>query len=459
MRNLDEKNKMLDISLERYIAQENSSLSSALEKIENNARGFLVILSSETVTGILTDGDVRRYLIDNKNIDGLTVADVCNTQFIYGYEDDPQEKLISLFDTKIKFLPIINSSKKLISIQFFDEMKRSDSDKKIRTRAPARITFGGGGSDKFDYFKARQGLCINAAIKKYAFCTVSRLPTYNGIKIVSSDYDAVWEFDDTKHLMNAKDARLLIYQKIAAFINLNESVTIHTHCDFPIGSGLGGSSSLSVAMLRAFAVLRGTNTPKLNLAKEAYKFERISMNISGGWQDQYVAAIGGVNAIHFTQDRHQVHNIRLSPEILNELQASLYLCYSGVSHNSSQIHRSIDLSAREKVLKMKRTVELANEMLSALTDGDLSQFDRNVNENWKLKSSYSEKITDSSLNEKIDYFRHSGASSAKILGAGGGGYFLVRVPAEADQYFRSKCKQRDIIPERVLFDSEGVVNW
>jgi D-glycero-alpha-D-manno-heptose-7-phosphate kinase len=450
---------MIGRSLDDYVCQEDTALSSALEKMDANKKGFLVILASGKVSGVLTDGDIRRYLILNKDINTATAKDVCNSVFVFGHEEDSQEKLICLFDSKIKFLPILDSNHKLVTIQFFDEIRNLYESEMIRARAPARITFGGGGSDKFDYFKNWRGLCINAAIKKYAFCSVLKRSTQQGIKIVSSDFDAVWEFEDFRHLMSDEDPRLLIYKRLASFINLQESVSIHTQCDFPIGSGLGGSSSLSVAMLQAFLTLRGINTSKLNLAKQAYKLERISMDIKGGWQDQYAAAVGGINAIHFSYNKHQVHNLRLSPEILNELQASLYLCYSGISHNSSAIHQSIDFSTQKRSLTMKKTVQLADDMLHALTEGDLSGFDKNMNENWKLKTKYSKMITNESLDQKIDHFRSSGASSAKILGAGGGGYFLVRVPAEADQYFRASCVKSGFIPERVLFDMEGVVSW
>lgn len=446
-------------SLDAYICPEDTPLSCALRKMDANMKGFLVILNSGKVSGVVTDGDIRRFLIANEDINNVVVKDVCNSQFVFGQKEDSEEKIISLFDSKIKFLPILDAGNNLITIQFFNTIKSLDATDVIRVRAPARITFGGGGSDKFDYFKNQRGLCINAAIKKFAFCSVQRRSTDQGLKIVSSDFDASWEFEDLKHLMSDEDPRLLIYQKLASFININEPVTILTQCDFPIGSGLGGSSSLSVAMLHAFATLRRVKSSKLNLAKEAYKFERISMAVKGGWQDQYAAAIGGFNAIQFSQDKHHVHNIRLSPETLNELEASLYLCYSGNPHNSSDIHQSIDLSRRDKLLKMEQTVRLADEMLCALTDGDLSEFDQNINENWKLKTQYSKKIADESLNAKVTFFRSSGASSVKLLGAGGGGFFLIRVPAENNQHFRSNCVKNKLNLERVLFDMEGVVNW
>ena len=103
------------------------------------------------------------------------------------------------------------------------------------------------------------------------------------------------------------------------------------------------------------------------------------MQINGGWQDQYVSAVGGFNALHFSKEKHDVHNLRLDPRILRELEASLYLCFSGTVHDSSKIHSGIDLSEDDRAEKMKETVRLASEMLSALTNANLDIFDENMN--------------------------------------------------------------------------------
>ena len=262
--------------------------------------------------------------------------------------------------------------------------------------APARITFGGGGSDKLDFFAHNQGLCINAAIKKYAFCTIIKSDDIEKFEIISIDYKKKWTFKNLDQLMKSKDGRVLIYQKVLKFLNFNQPIKIITMCDFPIGSGLGGSSSLTVAMLSAFYNLTGYQCSKTFLAKEAFKLERLSMEIDGGWQDQYAASLGGVNAVYFENNRHMVHNLKLPASILLDLQSTLYICFSGKVHNSSEIHQSINLSKKEKKLKMMQTVKLAKEVLEQLTSDDLSQFDQNMNENWRLKKQYSSKVSTSS---------------------------------------------------------------
>lgn len=445
--------------LDKFICNYDEEVHQALRKLEENTKGILIVIRDGLVIGVITDGDIRRRLLSGSYNQREKVSKVCNRNFTYALNSDPDEKIISLFSERIKFLPILDENKVLVDIQFSDLSHRKLGSITINARAPARITFGGGGSDKLDYFSNKRGICLNAAIKKYAFCSLTKSDDIKGIQIISSDYDCFWEFKDIDQLLKADDPKLLIYQKVISFMQFKDPLRIVTHCDFPVGSGLGGSSSLTIALLKAFSHMQGITISKVKLAKDAYKLERIAMEISGGWQDQYAASVGGVNVMYFSRERHDVHNIRLANNLIYELEASLYLCFSGVLHDSSEIHKSIDLSRAERAKKMGETVKLAGEMLQALTDENLNDFDANINENWTIKKQYSPKISNDSLDKKIEFLRSAGASSAKILGAGGGGYILVRVPIVRNRSFVSRCLENEVFPERVLFDMEGVISW
>lgn len=446
-------------NLSDLICDKNDGLNAVMTKIEANATGGIIVVSDKRVVGTITDGDIRRFLIANGVGVDATAKMLCNEGFEYANVRDSYESRISRFSKKIKFLPILNDDGSLADVEFFNVAYKSNEKNAVHARAPARITFGGGGSDKLDFFKTSRGLCLNAAIKKYAFCTLCEPDDGCVVQIVSSDYQHEWKYQKIEDFFDAMDPRLLIYKNVMSFMDYDWPIKIITHCDFPIGSGLGGSSALTVALLHAFNELGGFSISKLRLAQDAYKLERLAMGINGGWQDQYVAAVGGINALHFSEEKHDVHNLKLDDRILRELEASLYLCFSGLSHDSSQIHNGIDLSDNDRALKMQETVRLATEMLSSLTNADLSNFDRNMNENWALKKQYSDKISNVELDEQIMSFRESGATSVKILGAGGGGYFLARVPVQSQHTFSKFCSVNNILPERVTFDYEGVVSW
>ena len=445
--------------LDKFICFEDDNLNFLMRKIDANEMGGIIVLTNSRVMGIITDGDIRRFLLEKGFDAKITAKSLCNREFAYARMSDSYESRVSLLSKKIKFLPVINEDGSLAYIEFFNSAQYREPKSKVHVRAPARITFGGGGSDKLDFFQNSRGLCLNAAIRKYAFCTLCEPDDGCFLQIVSTDYQYAWKFDSFEELMATTDPRLLIYKQVVLFLNYNKPIKILTHCDFPIGSGLGGSSSLTVALLHAFNELEGYSVPKIRLAQDAYKLERLAMQINGGWQDQYVSAVGGFNALHFSKEKHDVHNLRLDPRILRELEASLYLCFSGTVHDSSKIHSGIDLSEDDRAEKMKETVRLASEMLSALTNANLDIFDENMNKNWALKKQYSEKITSKDLDKRISNLRNSGATSIKILGAGGGGYFLARVPVENNRTFMDFCRNYEILPERVTFDYEGVVSW
>lgn len=445
--------------IENFICDENDNMKSVLAKLEVSRKGALVVLSDKSVIGIITDGDVRRFLLSHSLAEEINAGRLCNREFVYAKHSDPYENIVSKLSEKIKLLPIVADDGALLRIEFRDEVHLSSRKEIVHARAPARITFGGGGSDKLNFFKHSRGLCINAAVKKYAFCTISKPDSGCFVQIVSTDYRCEWKFDSLDELTATSDPRLLIYKTVLSFLNYRKPVKIITHCDFPIGSGLGGSSSLTVAMLHAFNDIKGHAVSKIRLAQDAYKLERVAMQIKGGWQDQYVAAVGGINALYFAKERHDVHNLKLDSRILLELEASLYLCFTGLVHDSSKIHSGIDLSEHDRAQKMQETVRLASEMVSALTNSDLDNFDDNMNENWELKKQYSEQISSADLDDQILGLRKAGATSVKILGAGGGGYFLARVPAQNNNEFKLFCSENAILPERVTFDYDGVVSW
>ena len=99
----------------KFIIQKNSSISDALKKIDSNSSGFVLVESKEKIIGVLTDGDVRRRLLD-----GLTLQDkidqCINTRFSYAIEGDSRESIIKQLDGEVHFIPLLDKKFKLIKI-------------------------------------------------------------------------------------------------------------------------------------------------------------------------------------------------------------------------------------------------------------------------------------------------------------------------------------------------------
>ena len=387
--------------LKDFIVQIDDNVDAILNKIDQNSHGFVLVCDGLKIIAVLTDGDIRRALL--KKIDLTKINNFWNSQFVYARSTETRESIISKLSDRVRFIPIVDNNGLLVDLEFAGMTKITNNHSAVFARAPARITFGGGGTDKFGFFENSNGICINAAIRKYARCKVEFYDSK--IRIESLDYNQIWLFDNLVEFLNSEDTRLTIYQSLFRYLNIQTGLNIITSCDFPIGSGLGGSSALTTALLAAAKKLFNIPWSKLEIAKDAYKLERLSMKVAGGWQDQYASSIGGVNAILFKADSHDVLNINLNKSTFQELENSLYLCFSGISHDSSEVHKSISLSKQSTNNKLRKSAALAWQMLTILSSGKLTDFDKNINLNWRLKKEYSDSVSSVNLNETIDTFK------------------------------------------------------
>jgi D-glycero-alpha-D-manno-heptose-7-phosphate kinase len=203
-----------------------------------------------------------------------------------------------------------------------------------------------------------------------------------------------------------------------------------TFSDAPAGSGLGSSSTMVVAMIKAFEEWLSLPLGEYDIANLAYQVERVDLGLAGGKQDQYAATFGGFNFMEFYKnDRVIVNPLRLKRWIRNELEASLILYYTGVSRESAGIiSEQIEHAKRgnnkniEGMHEMKRHALLMKE---ALLKGDFESFSRCLFNGWQAKKNAASAISNPFLDELYNYVLDNGAESAKISGAGGGGFMMI----------------------------------
>ena len=271
----------------------------------------------------------------------------------------------------------------------------------IRSRAPLRIGFAGGGTDLPDYSNEYGGAVFNATIGMYAYCTI--VPTDNGkIRFVAYDNDNAAEYDSAPHLDIDGDVLILhkgVYNRIVKEFNGGKplSFIMSTSNDAPIGSGLGTYSTMVVAILEAFDRWLNLGLPEYKKAQLAYEIEREDLNLSGGKQDQYAAIFGGFNLIEFKQDGSTIVNtLRLEKQLVNELECSLLLYYGGRSRSSAKI---INEQIKNTQNKNKKTIEAmhrikqsANDMKLALLKGDMREFARILGRAWEDKKKMADEL-------------------------------------------------------------------
>lgn len=316
----------------------------------------------------------------------------------------------------------------------------------VRSKAPLRISFAGGGTDVPPYPQERGGAVLSVTINKYAYASL--MPTEDEAIVVQSlDYDIVAKYHTEADL--AYNGELdLVKAVIRRLIGTPPRVAggsgetgeavdkrglrLFLHSDAPPGSGLGSSSTLVVALVGLFRHWLRQPLTDYQIAELAYQIERVDLAVKGGMQDQYAATFGGVNFIEFYDKAVIVNPLRVSAERLNELEYNLLLCYTGRTRLSANIvarqTESFIQKKEEVVHALDAQKEMAIGMKNALLQGHLDDFGQLLHEAWQTKKHLDPAITTPEIDEMYDAARREGAIGGKILGAGGGGYLLLYCP-------------------------------
>lgn len=301
----------------------------------------------------------------------------------------------------------------------------------IHIRSPLRISFAGGSTDLKEYYSTSGGFVINAAISLYTHAFVKKLPTK---KIVFEDLDkknkTEISFNKIDHLSNQFLLQKSIYLYFIKNFNNNNfiGISILTSSDVPQGSGLGGSSSLSVSIIKAFAKVLNIYLTKKSLIDIAQYIERVVCNFSGGYQDYYPAVYGGINSIEFKKNGNvKLEPIHLSTEQTKNLESSMILLYTNLNRDSSSIIDGIskNISRNKNYFdKIKNEAKMLYKMIHKLDHKFLGSLMRKSWENKKRTHTLiSSKKIDKLINEALSKY----CIAAKLSGAGGGGFILFIV--------------------------------
>lgn len=307
---------------------------------------------------------------------------------------------------------------------------------KIRSRAPLRIGLAGGGTDLSPYVEAFGGAVLNVTIDRYAFATCT--PRDDGRIFLEADDLGVAEEFVPRH---QPDARLRLHQAVVGrmmreFGNGSlPSMTLRTTVDAPAGSGLGSSSALVVALVDVLRELLQAPLGVYDVAHLAYEIERKDLALSGGRQDHYAAAFGGLNFIEFlADDRVIVNPLRLSRSVLRELESSIVICFSGQSRESAAIideqKSAMSTQSGEAFQAMHQLKADALAMKRALGIGDIDGLAIILDRSWRAKKSTAQSVSNPRIEALLNTALSNGALAGKVSGAGGGGFMFFVVHPE-----------------------------
>ena len=281
----------------------------------------------------------------------------------------------------------------------------------IRSKAPLRLGLAGGGSDVSPYSDLYGGQILNATINLSAYCTIETQPGKT-VRIDAYDCDTHVECPLDAALAPAPDLIRGVYRRVVQdFGPVPGAFRITTYNDAPAGSGLGTSSTMVVCILKCFAEW-------LNLPLGDY---------------EYAAAFGGFNFMEFHQDDIVIVNpLKIKSWIVDELESSMVLYYTGRSRSSAAIiseqQKNTSSGNAVAIEAMHRIRQSSTDMKFALLKGDMAEFGRILGQAWEDKKKMAGAITNPVIQEAFDAAMAAGAVAGKVSGAGGGGFIMLMVP-------------------------------
>jgi D-glycero-alpha-D-manno-heptose-7-phosphate kinase len=218
---------------------------------------------------------------------------------------------------------------------------------------------------------------------------------------------------------------------------------------------------VSAAVLGCFNQFRQDRWDLHELAELAFQAERLYLGIAGGWQDQYATVFGGFNFMEFRMEQNIVHPLRIHEDTLLELEESLVLCDTGMPHESGDIHQDQRQHMQQDGIreKVQSNVELTYKMRNHLLRGRLLQFGQTLHESWQFKRQFSSKISNSRFDQIYEDARANGAVGGKLLGAGGGGFFLFFVTPFRKHQLVANLESSGLKTQPFRFEQEGLRAW
>lgn len=291
----------------------------------------------------------------------------------------------------------------------------------IITKTPFRMSFFGGGTDMPEFFRKNGGSVLSTTFDKYCYVNVRHLPRF-------FNYTTELSYSITERVTDIEAIRHPAIRNAMKFLDMHE-IRLTYEADLPARSGLGTSSSFAVGMLNAFYALKGKYVDKKRLADEAIYLERELCREAGGWQDQIAASFGGFNRINFSADGYEVLPVIISPERKRKLNENLMMYFTGFTRFSSDVQKTNHVAAEEKRTQLKEMKALVDEAEAVLTDKNknLDDFGQLLDATWRLKRQTGTRISTDGIDVLYEKAVHAGASGGKLLGAGGGGFFLFYV--------------------------------
>lgn len=312
----------------------------------------------------------------------------------------------------------------------------------ILVKTPLRISFFGGGSDIPSYYENYGGEVLSTTIDQYMYTALCKT-SMDGVKVVYNDIEVAKSIDEIKH---DRVRECLRYFGVGSHVEISSFAEIPTK-----GTGLGSSSTFTVGLINALGTLTGWNLNKYEVAELASFIEIVQCKENIGKQDQYAASFGGLNHIEFSKDETIVIPANVPNFTLQDLNSRLMMFYTGVTRSASEVI-SKQTESLESAASMFRMVTMTKYGLNFIKHGELDNFGSLLNDAWQIKRQLSSGVSNPIFDQWYEDAMNAGALGGKILGAGGGGFFLFYVPIKYQDSVRAVLPLREF---KFKFENKG----
>lgn len=302
----------------------------------------------------------------------------------------------------------------------------------IISRTPFRVSFVGGGTDFPEFYQEHGGAVLLTTIDKFCYLSLHALSPFFKHRFRAS-------YATTESVLHPSEFQHPLIRETLLHLDVRQGLELSHVADLPGRTGLGSSSAFTVGLLHALHVFLGHRVTAEDLAREAIVIERERVGDSGGRQDQYAAAYGGLLRLDFASDhRVSVRRLTVGSTRITELEQHMLLFYTGTEQSAEHILSEQKQRTRKNQASLLELLNMVNDAEALITrDTDIGQFGRLLHEAWQLKKGLSNGITNGTVDQAYDAARRAGAFGGKLLGAGGRGFLLVLAAPETHPAIRA----------------------
>ncbi len=323
-------------------------------------------------------------------------------------------------------------------------------------RAPVRISFAGGGTDLPAYYEEHGGCVISTSIDKYFYVFLQASPDPT-LQITSSDYQTFYRHVPEQDLFWEGD--LSLPRAILHHFEVTRGVSLFLASEIPPGTGLGSSSTVTVALVKAITTAKGLKLNAYDIAELASYIEIEKLGMPIGKQDQYAAAFGGLNRIDFAATQTTVTPLKVSRKTLGKLDENLMLFFTGGTRAAADILHQQKASSQKRepqvIQALHEVKEMAYQLQLLLERGDVEALGDILHESWQRKKRFASSVSNGRLDELYEIARAHGARGGKIAGAGGGGFLMLYCVPEYQDAVTEALESRGLKRMEFHFETGG----